>query len=187
MGYQFSFNRNDCLMLSCIKKNTYIIAACVYPLLFACTSRQELIKLDDGFIINLKQAAPGSASSIRLTAITPKIIRVTATGTTEFPTTESLMRDHSNLPAVAWTEQHNATEAILKTNSISATVSFATGEVVFKDSSGNIILQEKAGGGKTIIPVKIDEKPLYHVSQHLSRRQKKLLWFGATANRYNQL
>ncbi|OJY87463.1 MAG: alpha-xylosidase [Sphingobacteriales bacterium 40-81] len=152
-------------MLPCIKKSIYIITACVYPFLFACTSRQEIITLDDGIIIKLKQAAPGGASLIRLTAITPKIIRVTATGAAEFPTTESLMRDHTKLPAVAWTEQHNTTEAILKTNSISVTVSFATGEIIFKDSSGNIILQEKAGGGKTIIPVKVDEKPLYQVSQ----------------------
>ena len=88
-------------MLPCIKKSIYIITACVYPFLFACTSRQEIITLDDGIIIKLKQAAPGGASLIRLTAITPKIIRVTATGAAEFPTTESLMRDHTKLPAVA--------------------------------------------------------------------------------------
>lgn len=152
-------------MFFCINKNIYILIACIYPLFFACTSQQEVIKLNNGFIIKLKQATAGGASSIRLTAIAPKIIRITANATDSFSTTSSLMRDTASSTYVSWTEQHTATEATLKTSSISATISLATGEVVFRDSIGNIILQEKAGGGKTILPVEIDKKQLYQVSQ----------------------
>lgn len=152
-------------MSSCINKKTYITAVCILSFLFACNTENEVTSLEDGFIVTLRQPVQHGATSIKLTVVTPKIIRVTAIAGNRFPDTKSLMRDDLNDTQIAWTEQHTATEAVLKTSSISATVSLITGEIVFKDSTGNIILQEKAGGGKTITPVEIDKKPLYQVSQ----------------------
>lgn len=152
-------------MSACIKKKLYIIITCVYPFLFACNTEKTITKLENGFIVNLEQPSSGGTTSIRLTAITPAIIRVTAIGNKGFSTAESLIRDTTTFAAFDWTEQHNATEAVLKTKSISATVSLSTGEIVFRDSTGNIILQEKTGGGKTITPVETDSKKLYQVSQ----------------------
>lgn len=149
----------------CIKKIAYITFTCLLIGLWGCTSKKDIIKLDNGFIVQLKQSLPGNAAQIRLTAISPKIIRVTATAGKDFSPNPSLMRDTTQLNMVEWTEEHNDTAAILKTSSLTAIVSLITGEVIFKDSTGNIILQEKAGGGKTISPVDIDKKVLYQVSQ----------------------
>lgn len=152
-------------MLFCINKKIYIIWACMLSFLFACHNGKNIISLEDGFIIKLRQPVQQGATSVRLTAVTPQIIRVTAIAGNHFPDAKSLMRDDSNNTPVAWTAQYMATEAVLKTSSISATISLFTGEVVFRDSTGNIILQEKAGGGKTLTPVEIDKKLLYQVSQ----------------------
>ncbi|MFT3702559.1 MAG: glycoside hydrolase family 31 protein [Agriterribacter sp.] len=130
----------------------------------SCSGDKTIVALNDGIIVRLKNPAEHGASAIRLTAVTPTIIRVTATAASDFSNTASLMRD-TTTTAVHFTEEHTYTEAILKTNLISATVSLNTGEVVFKDSSGNIILQEKKGAGKNIEPVTIDNKQLYSISQ----------------------
>lgn len=171
-------------MSSCINKKTYITAVCILSFLFACNTENEVTSLEDGFIVTLRQPVQHGATSIKLTVVTPKIIRVTAIAGNRFPDTKSLMRDDLNDTQIAWTEQHTATEAVLKTSSISATVSLITGEIVFKDSTGNIILQEKAGGGKTITPVEIDKKPLYQVSQVFeSPADEAFYGLGRTPNR----
>src|SRR5690606_37674893 len=67
--------------------------------------------------------------------------------------------------AAKWSAGQTEKEAMLNTGELVASVSFTTGEVIFKDKNGNIILQEKTGGGKKITPVIIDDKPLYRISQ----------------------
>ena len=141
-----------------------LLYSIVILLVQGCASNEPITKLKDGFIVHIKNADKNAASAIRLTVISPKIIRVTAAAN-NFSTTGSLMRDSTAHQDVEWKEEHTATEAILKTNLISATVSLITGEVIFKDNSGNIILQEKKGAGKTITPVTIDDKSLYNISQ----------------------
>lgn len=141
-----------------------LLYSIVILLVQGCASNEPITKLKDGFIVHIKNADKNAASAIRLTVISPKIIRVTAAAN-NFSTTGSLMRDSTALQDVEWKEEHTAIEAVLKTNLISATVSLITGEVVFKDNSGNIILQEKKGAGKTITPVTIDDKSLYNISQ----------------------
>lgn len=150
---------------TCIKKYFHIILGCAYLFSTACTPQPNITKTSDGFIIHLKPVAPGAASAIRLSVIHSKIIRVTAIAGDAFSSTSSLMRDSTSASIAFWSEQHNASEATLKTSSISATVSLKTGEVVFKDSTGNIILQEKVGGGKTLEPAEVDGNPLYRISQ----------------------
>lgn len=148
-----------------ISKKAYLAVVCISSLLLACNAGREIISLEDGFIVRLRQPVPDGAASVRLIAVTPDIIRVTAIAGDHFPGKKSLMRADQNGPRVDWTEEHTPTEAVLKTSSLSATVSLLTGEVVFRDSTGTTILQEKAGGGKTITPVEADKKQLYKVSQ----------------------
>src|SRR5690606_21965234 len=119
----------------------------------------------DGIVIEITDPAPGSAKWVRLQAVSPRIIRVTASNDNKFTAGKSLMTDSTFHAAVKWSAENTEKEALLRTGELLASVSFATGEVVFKDKNGNIILQEKAGGGKKIIPVTIDNKPLYRISQ----------------------
>lgn len=152
-------------MTTCINKYIYIFLGYAYLLSTGCISQPDISKTKDGLIVRLKPETPGSPSAIRLSVVNSKIIRVTAIAGDTFSTTPSLMRDSVSSPAVLWSEQRTTSEVILKTSSISATVSLKTGEVVFKDSTGNIILQEKTGGGKTLYPIMADNKSLFSISQ----------------------
>ena len=131
----------------------------------SCSQHKILTQTKDGISVEIKNPLPGSAKRVRLQAISPKIIRVTAGQNSRFSSAQSLMTDSTFHSIVEWSTEQTANEVILKTGELAATVSLTTGEVVFKDKNGNIILQEKTGGGKEITPVVIDEKPLYTIRQ----------------------
>ena len=54
---------------------------------------------------------------------------------------------------------------MLKTSRINASISLATGEITFRDSTGNVLLCEKHGGGKTFIPAAVEGRQLYNIKQ----------------------
>ncbi|HRN57458.1 MAG TPA: glycoside hydrolase family 31 protein, partial [Agriterribacter sp.] len=141
------------------------IALLLISIFPSCSRHSPFTQTKDGITVEIKDPAPGSAKRVRLQAVSPKIIRVTATTDDAFTTAPSLMTDSGYHTITEWTAGQTEDEALLKTGELVASVSFATGEVVFKDKNGNIILQEKAGGGKEITPVIIDEKPLYAIRQ----------------------
>ncbi len=140
-----------------------LLAGCFFAI--SCTSEENFTLTDDGFVIRPSQSPENGASLIRLSAVAPAIIRVTAVAGNELPGTPSLMRTRDSLPNVQWTHEIGGTEATLSTGVISATISLVTGEVVFRDSNGSIILKEKEGNGKNITPASVEEKGLYTVSQ----------------------
>ena len=155
-------------MTACRKEYIILTAACINLILIftGCTLNKDIDILSDGIIVHIKQPPPNGAASIRLSVISSRIIQVAACAAGEnFSGKSSLMRDSARLPAAAWTLESTKTSETIKTPSISATISKLTGEIVFRDSTGNIILQEKKGGGKKLIPATIDNKSLYGVSQ----------------------
>ncbi len=145
------------------KLRMVLLAGCFFAI--SCSSGENITLTEDGFTVRLRRQTGNDASLVRLSAVSEKIIRVTAVAEGQAPEIRSLMRTGDSLPKVNWTYTQNDTEATLSTPAISATISLLTGEVVFRDYIGNIILKEKEGGGKTIIPVTVDDKYLYAVSQ----------------------
>ncbi|WP_226805467.1 TIM-barrel domain-containing protein [Agriterribacter humi] len=149
-----------------LRMNFLPFAVLALILLFcSCTQHTTFIRQGDGITVEIKDPAPGSAKWVRLQAVSPKIIRVTASNDNKFTAGKSLMIDSTFHVAAEWSAEQTDKEALVKTSELVASVSFTTGEVIFKDKNGNIILQEKTGGGKKITPVIIDDKPLYRISQ----------------------
>jgi alpha-D-xyloside xylohydrolase len=122
----------------------------------------RVVRLGDGVIVFLKNPAAGS---VKLQVVTDQIIHVTASADSNFSSSPSLMV-LNNLPTYTkWTSEESEETVTVKTSSISASLIKSTGEVVFRDKAGKIILQEKLGGGKSFDPVVIDNKPLYRIRQ----------------------
>ncbi|MBX3240987.1 MAG: DUF5110 domain-containing protein [Chitinophagaceae bacterium] len=137
-----------------------------YCLITSCSSKDSITLLDDGIVVEIGQRPENGAKLVRLSVVSPVIIRVTASADNIIKEGNSLMRDSGRTASpVKWTLSRSDTEATLTTEAVSATISLFTGEVTFRDSAGNIILKEKEGAGKTIKPVTIDNKPLYGISQ----------------------
>jgi len=133
---------------------------------FCFSSCSETVrKNDDGITIRLKPGQADAAKSIRLQVITDDIIRITATPTGKFSKKESLIATCPVEKNAKWTHRQTKNEAILETTTIIATVSLQTGEVVFSDKEGNIILQENKGGGKSFQPMQMDGYNAYAVRQ----------------------
>ncbi|MCO6477773.1 MAG: DUF5110 domain-containing protein [Phaeodactylibacter sp.] len=122
-------------------------------------------KLEDGVLIRLPEGAPDAARMVKLQVVTPDIMHVTATPEDTFSRMESLIAIEKERPAVEWSLKEEGGNIILNTASLSATISRQTGEVTFKDKDGQLLLQEKPGGGKTFTPVTVEGEPFYAIRQ----------------------
>jgi alpha-D-xyloside xylohydrolase len=144
-------------------KNT-VCLICLLLLISSC-QRKNYKKADDGIIVHLKKTAPGSAKLVRLQVLSDKIIHVTASPSDSFPEFESLITAVNNTKPVEWRINENNSEVILNTSCIKASVSLASGKIIFRDSAGNVILSEEPGGGKTFTPVSVEGKQFYSIRQ----------------------
>ncbi len=120
-------------------------------LLGACGKKQTYDKLADGVIIHLDSAG-GGARQVRLQVVSKNIIHVTATPADTFSSAKSLVVLPGTGKSVSWKVEEGNGLLTLSTSSVQARVSLSTGEVTFADSTGRVILQEQAGGGKTFAP-----------------------------------
>jgi alpha-D-xyloside xylohydrolase len=119
---------------------------------------------DVGLTVYPENPADESVNAIRLIPYGEEIIKVSATAAADFSTKESLVA----LP-LEKTVDFNVTEEgddlVLSTFKVTAKVSQSTGEVRFFDAEGNLILQEKENGGKTITSMEVDGVKGYEVRQ----------------------
>ena len=121
-------------------------------------SNSNYKKTEKGIILTIdkKENENVLKQKIRLQVINDKIIRVSATCEENFPDPKSLIIiDQNTKPEFNISE--NGEEIKLATNSLIAKILKTTGEISFTDKSGNTILQEQIGGGKTIKPYIVEQ------------------------------
>ena len=117
--------------------------------LVGCSS-QSFKKNADGVEISVQS----TSQKVRLQVINEKIIRVSATPEKNFSTEKSLMIVPQEKKADFTVEEKDNLVA-LHTDSLQVPVDKSTGEVVFMNKNGEIILQENAGGGKSFSPIEV--------------------------------
>ncbi|MDR2804042.1 MAG: DUF5110 domain-containing protein [Dysgonamonadaceae bacterium] len=132
--------------------------------LFACTS-STVEKLDNGIVIHLKSSGKHQVKTIRLEVVTNNIIRVSASPSDTFSTRPSLIAVYPDTLKKEWIYSQQEKEVLLKTATLSVNVSRETGEIVFADTNGNILLAENAGGGKSFEPMEADGYQSYSLRQ----------------------
>jgi alpha-D-xyloside xylohydrolase len=83
-------------------------------------------------------------------------------------------------PCIAWhADLANADSIALFTPGLTAIVDRASGALTFKDSSGNVLLQEPRGGGRSMEPVIVKGEPLWQTEQtFLSPADESLYGLG---------
>ena len=144
-----------------VKNTSFCLLASL--LLAACTS-QGYEKTNDGVIVNVKQEQPTEVRKVRLQVMGDKLIHVSATPETHFSDRKSLIVVPQQQQAAFKVEDTDSAVSVI-TSQLCATVMKNTGEVVFKDAKGNLILAENKGGGKSFTPVEVDGKKEYSVRQ----------------------
>jgi alpha-D-xyloside xylohydrolase len=128
-------------------------------------SRSGYQKMADGVIISINQSSPDQAKKIRLQVVDHNIIHVTATPEEEFPEFNSLITAYDTTLTSGWNVVSKGDTVILETSLVKALVLTNTGEIIFTDISGNVILREQNGGGKTFRPIEVDGTKGYSFRQ----------------------
>ena len=131
--------------------------------LTACSQKPAVEKLADGVIVH--PAKGGTTKAVRLRVIAPYIIQVTASAADTFSTAKSLIILPDVTGSPDWKLEEADQKLTLITKALRANISLATGEVSFSDSTGQVMLQEKQGGGKTFMPLIVDNERTYSLRQ----------------------
>ena len=134
------------------------------PLLFGHLNAQTFKKTANGVVVYLSNPGASGAKAIRLTVVSDKIIRVTATPEAAFSEAKSLMVLPQKTTA-SWTLLPKENDVILQTGTLNVAVSLTTGEVSFAGKKGSAILKEAGDGGKTFNPVTVDGVKQYEISR----------------------
>lgn len=132
-------------------------------LLASCSTKKKYEKLNDGILVHLQ--LDGKSSQMKLQVVNDKIIHVTVSPTDSFSKAKSLVV--TDLPSKNdhWSLDENGNELILKTSEVHASVFIHTGEVIFRDSKGQLLLAEKKGGGKSFKPITDEGNNAYAIRQ----------------------
>jgi alpha-D-xyloside xylohydrolase len=112
----------------------------------ACSQKKAYEKQSNGIVISQDK------KKIRLQVLSADIIRVTVTPENSFSADTSLITVPQKETFTNWKVEEKPELITLSTPNLLAEVSLKTGEVVFKDSTGKILLEEKKGGGQTFSP-----------------------------------
>ena len=144
---------------------------------FQVSAQENVTKLNDGIEIKIKKPQRNDAAVLRIQVVSNTILHITASPTTTFDTTKSLMLLDDLKPNSTPFEVINSNDtATLSTKNLKATVSIETGEIVFKDAAGKTLLQETKGGGKTITGTTLDGKQSYIVKQSFTSETDEALY-----------
>ena len=126
----------------CMKFRLLHIVSAVLLFALASCSEQEYKTLDNGVIVNVRHHSAGGPRKVRLTVMSDRIIRVTATPDKAFHDRNSLIILPDAAQKTGFAVRNGKDEIELQTAGMRAIVSKADGKVRFTDAGGNPISNE---------------------------------------------
>ncbi len=123
------------------------------------------VKQTDGVLFEIKKQKETDAQWIKIQVCNENIIRVIASPEKSFSTRPSLMVEKTNWEPLAWTMQDTEDEVEISTSKMTVRVNRENGSVIFLDTDGEIILQEKSEDGKIIRPANVLGEETFNIQQ----------------------
>lgn len=126
-----------------------LLCLCIFlPVAVFAGPGKTFFKTEDGVIIYPDEDFSGRTRAIRLQIISDNIIRVLASPTKEFPARHSLVTIYKSETLPKWdlVSEEDKENVTLKTKSMTVVANLTTGNVLFYDSTGRVILGEKKMG-----------------------------------------
>jgi alpha-D-xyloside xylohydrolase len=117
---------------------------------------------------------PGGMLKIEVCA--EDVVRVAFAKSATFFTRPSLATAPKQCVPTPFTSTSTATEASVTTAKLTAKVDLATAVVTFSDASGNVILAEKPGGGRTLTPATVQGEATSNVRQEWAPNNDESLY-----------
>jgi alpha-D-xyloside xylohydrolase len=131
-----------------------------------CACTQTGIKeMSDGMVVTVHPNKSTDAKHIRLQVMGDQLIRVSATNENRFSDRKSLIIVPQTAEQTQFSVEKTEGSVALATSKVKATVNTSTGEVVFTDLQGKVLLAENKGGGKSFTPIEVEGKKEYSIRQ----------------------
>jgi alpha-D-xyloside xylohydrolase len=137
-------------------------SALLFLLFSGCVGKKDYERLSDGIVVHPEQ---NQAKLVRLQVLSDNVIHVTASAADTFSSAKSLMVLADLKSEAKWSTEESKGLVALVTPALRVEISLLTGEVVFKDSSGEPLLREQSGGGKVFTPSNADNNGTYQIRQ----------------------
>ena len=138
----------------CMKFRLLHIVPVFLVLALASCQKQEYKTLEDGVIVNVKQPVKGGPQKVRLTVMSDRIIRVSATPDKVFHDRNSLIILPDAAQQTGFAVRNSKDEVELQTSGMSAIVRKSDGRVRFIDAGGNRLSNESEPAMFT--PIEVD-------------------------------
>ena len=123
----------------------------VFSLLLSC-SKGSFQETERGLIITLPPSGKSAPRLIKIEVEEENIFRVSAVPEKNFPERTSLSVLPQKKEKVPFTVTQSDNMLEIASNSLTARVSLSDGQITFRDSQGEILLREVAGGEKALPP-----------------------------------
>jgi len=142
-----------------MKKPTLFLLGLLLAVCPVISQPNSYQKTTDGILVTTGK------NSIKLSVVNNDVIHVSAVPDGKFPDKQSLITVYDKTLTSGWTVAEKDGSVLLKTPTTIATVSLSTGEVIFSDINGNVLLTENKGGGKSFSPIVVEGKKAYTIRQ----------------------
>ncbi len=131
-------------------------------ILFHCAGQNRVEKTTDGIIVRLNNS---DARTIKLQVVSDEIIHVLASPTDTFSTSRSLMTLSNLKLSSNWQVEENKDYVSVITPKLRVHVLLSTGEIAFYKSTGQELLKERIGGGKSFQLVTAEGQQAFSIRQ----------------------
>ncbi|MGD0339548.1 MAG: TIM-barrel domain-containing protein [Bacteroidota bacterium] len=150
--------------------------------LFLCVQYSYTIeKQSDGVLFELKKQKETDARWMKIQVCTEDIIRVIAAEEKSFSNRPSLMVDKTVWEPVSWSVKEKKELVEISTSKIIVRVNPKNGAISFYNINEQMLLQEKAGGGKIITTAEVMGEQTFHIQQ-LFNSPKDEAFYGLGAH-----
>jgi len=122
-------------------------------------------KQANGILFEIKKQTETDAQRVKIQVCDENIIRILAAPGNSFSERPSLMVDSTNWEEVPFTVKDEGDWVEITTTKLRIRVKTKTGSVTFYDKNGQLILEEKARGGKIITPAEVIGEKTFHIQQ----------------------
>lgn len=148
-----------------MKRRTLALFIVLTLLHSACQEKaHKYEKTEDGIEVTLAAREDG-VKRIKLQVVSDNIIHVIATPLDSFLNSPGLMVLPELKGNATWDVQETDKDVTVVTKNLRASVLLPSGEIVFTDTAGRVILQEQKGGGKTFVKSAHEAEPCYGIRQ----------------------
>lgn len=143
----------------------YLIPFVLIFLMLNAGCNDAFEKQSDSIVIKLKKEKATEANLMKVQVCNENIIRIVATPGKSFSTRPSLMVEKNRWEPVKWSVRKEGNTFVLSTAKVTVKVDKKQGTVAFYRTDGQLILREKAAGGKIITPTEVMGEQTYHIQQ----------------------